>query len=353
MILASLSGQSSNGSFSYMPLSDGIVDITMFINMVLFSLNFFICLRLIKDEWPPSKLNPEERALFRFFHARCGLTPLQFQTILDNGEFFELPPDTEVPRCGSTLYLVLEGKVACQARQGSNPVDHAPTFYKRSGQFFDIKLFNLFSLPVGFDNDEFKAKTLTATKFFRWNVYGLIAMRDSQSPSLRDYWEYIVLHTITGIAIQSYLHQDDTLYDSLLIPEHESWLEGAPSRDFWKIEKPVGDWAHLKRQFGVIRSSMFHIIPPKGVRQRPGMPGGTNPKQAYFELVCKTLHAQAEGKQKTPFHFLSQREGDHNREGGTGTIQEGVEEPPKGLFQFLHRAKHTNDSIEKAEESQV
>lgn len=336
LILASLSGHSSDGSFSNIPLSDGIYDIPMFVNMLLFSLNFYICMRLIRDERPfySKSLNEEEIALFRFFQSRCGLTALQFKEILSNGQFLELPPNTAVPNCASSLYLVLEGKVSCKAKFQGNVFGES--FVKRSGEFFDIKLFNLFSLPVGFDNVEFNAKTMTPTKFFCWDVYGMIAMRESKSPSLKEYWEYMVLRALTGAAIRHHLKGRHTLYDSLLIPEHETWLEGAPSRDFWKREKDTGNWQHCQRQWNMIRSSLMNIIPPRGVRQRPGIPEGRNPKQAYMELVCKVAAAEPKKDDAdTNFRFLKNLRdirdipaGDDDSD-ASDIEQQG---PPLGLF---------------------
>ena len=293
LVLASLTGHATDGSFTDMPLADGIVDLTMLVNIVLFGLNCFICARLIGDECPRQTLSEQEQALFRFFQSRCGLTQLQFQSILDHGHFLELPAHTAVPDCqsGCTLYLVLQGKVSCHAKFNNNLF--GKTFVKRSGQFFDIKLFNLFTIPVGFDAKEFHAKTVTRTKFFCWELEGLIAMRDLQSPNLKPYWEYIVLRSLAGIAVQHHLNAQDTLYDSLLVPEHKSWLDGAPSRDFWKQEKPVGNWKHVKRQLGIIRNSLWHIIPPHGVRHQPGIVTA-NPKQAYMELVCKAAATDRE-----------------------------------------------------------
>ena len=226
------------------------------------------------------------------------MTPLQFHCILKNGSFLELPPHTEVPNCRSTLYLVLKGKVSCIAKYKGNVF--GKSFIRRSGEFFDIKLFNLFTIPVGFDNSEFHAKTVTATKLFCWNMDGIVTMRELTSPSLKEYWEYMVLRSLAGVAVRNHLNAHDTLYDSLLIPEHKDWLEGAPSRDFWKAEKPVGNWKHVKRQCRMIRESLLHVVPPHGVRQRPGV-ADPNPQQAFMELVGRTTDQQS--KDGAQFRF--------------------------------------------------
>lgn len=338
LVLASMSGYSADGSFTTIPLlTEGILDVTMFVNAILFALNAFICIRLIKDERPCNiqSLTEEEMALYRFFHSRCGVTLLQFQEIRKHGQFLELPAHTNVPECKRVLYLVLEGKVVCEAKFPGNTC--GKTFLKRSGQFFDIKLFNLFTIPVGFDATEFQAKTETTTKLFGWNINGLIAMREATSPSLKQFWEYMVLRAMTAVAVESYLKSTDTLYDSLLIPEHHGWLEGAPSRDFWKRDEPVGNWDHVKQQLNILRGSLWHVIPPRGVRHQPGIVQPHNPKQAYIELVLKAAAADQEA-----FRFIQQE--DDDKAMATKDEKEEAErkaEEPVG-FRFL-RTNSTRD----------
>ena len=299
-----------------------VIDVPLLINMVLCALNLFICIRFVLDERPRKRYNPTDRALFRYFQSRCGVTPLQFQHIVKHGSFVEYPPHHEIPACRTTLYLVLEGKVECRARY--NKEIFGKTFMKRSGEFFDIKLFNFF-LPVGFDNTDFRAKTMIRTKLFAWSMEGLKSMRDLRSPLLRPYWEYIVLRSLSAVAIRSHLKAHETLYDSLSVPERPEWLEGAPSRDFAKHEKPVGNWQHFVRQLSMIRSSMLHIIPPHGIRHRPSITEH-NPKQAYFELLCQSQGAdEANG-----FRFLQANE-------------DKKEERQLDIFGFIQAKKHKDE----------
>jgi hypothetical protein len=137
LVLAGLSGYDKNGSFQNIPLSEGIVDITLIINMVLFCLNSYIFGRLIWDEVRQgTKMeNQDELALFRFFHSRSGITALEFKHILKHGQFVELEAGEKVPKCHRTLYLVIEGKVVCNCL--FNGVQRTHNFIKRSGEFFD------------------------------------------------------------------------------------------------------------------------------------------------------------------------------------------------------------------------
>ncbi|KAL3904061.1 MAG: hypothetical protein SGILL_010212 [Bacillariaceae sp.] len=256
------------------------------------------------------------------------MTPLQFKHVLKNGEFVEFPANTKIPKTGSTLYLILEGTVECKARFDGDVFGHS--FVKRSGEFFDVKLFNLFSLPVGFDNIEFFAKTITPTKCFCWNYRGLIAMRDAKSPELDQYWQYIVLMSLKSSAVIHHLKKTDTLYDSLMIPEHKSWLDGAPSRDFWKPGIKYGNWQHWKQQFEVMKKA-FSVIPPRGVRQHPCIPEGKNPKQAYIELLCRTAEQEALGEESERISFIESKR--KSAFAKTTAIREN-DGPPESFFEI-------------------
>jgi hypothetical protein len=278
----------------------------------LFIINFVVVTRFICDEITWRKLNEQERALYQFFHCRCGVNRLQFDEILKQGQFLELDSDQEVPHVESTLYLVLEGVVECQTRFGG-PEDGYDTFLKRSGQFFDIRLFNLFTLPVGFDANEFRAKTMTKTKFFGWTVKGLIAMRESYSPALLQFWEYMVLRTLADAAVRHHLRDTDAVYDAWLVPEDPDWLEGAQSRDFQRPAPPDHGWPVACRQFSKIFGSFVQVFPPKGIRhETPCMVLRRNPVQDCIEVMAKAKQEVVDkisdaASSNKDYQFLSQR----------------------------------------------
>jgi hypothetical protein len=276
LVLMVLSGYNPNGSFSYIPLSEGIVDITMLINMVLCCLNAFICVRLVRDELPVTFQDEEEKRLFYFFQARCGVTRVEFQEMFKNGCFIKLNEGDAVPRCRDNLYLVLEGKVHCQCKFG-----HVPTepFIKRSGEFFDIRLFNLFTFPIGFDNTHFEAHTLMPTKLFQWDLEGLKRMRENHM--ITPFWEFTVLRSLSASGVKRHLQKTDTLYDALCIPEDDEWLEGAPSRDFLPRLQARNT---LRRQLQMMAGSL-QVFPPHGVRHRPRI---LEPNPIPFEEISRS-----------------------------------------------------------------
>jgi hypothetical protein len=290
LVLAEMSGYSLDGSISMETLAflNGKIVLTFIINICLFFINLVIVCRFISDEIPKQKLNEEEQALYQFFSCRCGVTRLQFDEILKQGQFIELEADLEVPYVESTLYLVIQGVVQCQTSLNDKIEEGHDAFLKRSGQFFDIKLFNLFTLPVGFDANEFRAKTITKTKLFGWTVKGLINMRESHSPALLPFWEYMVLRTLSDAAVRYHLRAVDTVYDAWLVPEDPEWLKGAQSRDFKRLTQPEKGWAVASRQFCIMFHSLLQVFPPKGLRNgTPCMNLKRNPVQDGIEIMAK------------------------------------------------------------------
>ena len=81
-------------------------------------------------------IDPEERALFNFFRARCGLTPVEFKAIYQAGGWLLVDEGCELPHCRRRLYLVVEGKVSCTSNFNGKWTQE---FLKRSGQFFDLR----------------------------------------------------------------------------------------------------------------------------------------------------------------------------------------------------------------------
>jgi hypothetical protein len=290
LVLAGLSGHDSKGSFSNMPLSEGIIDLTTIFNFILFVLNACISYRLIMDEVPikNDRTGEEEQALFSYFQSRCNMTPLHFRELYKRGKIIELEANQKVPNCHRTLYLLIEGRVKCNSIINGNRCED---FVKRSGEFFDIRMYNIFTLPIGFDNEDFQATAMMKSKLFGWDICSLVEMRDLKSPSLLKFWEFTIIRSLSTVAIRHHLKKNDTLYDSMLIPEDESWLWGARSRDFEPRVHPKPIWQRIKAQFVMFANSM-QILPPRGIRHRPGIID-INPKQVELEMECKGVRSKS------------------------------------------------------------
>lgn len=278
MVLAAWSGYSSDGSFSSetVPFADGSIDLALIFYTILCIWNAGACFCLLDDLRPRKKLPLLDQTLYNFFRRRCGVTRVEFDEIRRQGHFLELGADEQVPNTDSTLYLVLEGLVECETK-GRHPRRVATMFPKRSGQFFDLKHLNIFSLPVGFDSLHFKATTATKTKLFAWPMNSLIAMRDSQSPCLRPFWEFMVLRSLARDSIRHHLQEADET-GSWPLPESPEWWDGGPSYDF---EEPgtIDKYA---------RPSKFHLLPPQGIRNpAPCIHLQRQGQQNCIEIVAK------------------------------------------------------------------
>jgi hypothetical protein len=113
LVLASVSGNSPDGSFDNAPLKDGVIDINMLMQLGLLALHFIVSTRLLLDDHTPKTLpdDNDAEALYNYFRARCGLTQLEFWAIYKQGGWLELERGEEVPHCGHRLYLVVDGMV--------------------------------------------------------------------------------------------------------------------------------------------------------------------------------------------------------------------------------------------------
>lgn len=280
LTLAAWSGHSPDGSFSSdtMPFVDGSIDLSLILYTILYAWNLVAWVSLLDDIRPRRKLlSPNDQALYYFFQRRCGLTRVEFDEIRSYGEYLEIGSNKEVPNTDSTLYLILEGLVECETIERHNPRTVAAMFPKRSGQFFDLKLFNIFSLPVGFDSLRFRATTSTKTKLFGWNVKALAAMRDSKSPALKPFWDFMILRSLARDSVRHHLQATDSSDNVWPLPENPEWYDGLPSCDF---QKPAG-------RSSCVRPSWFHILPPRGIRSRsPSMILEQQRQQQCIEIVA-------------------------------------------------------------------
>jgi hypothetical protein len=142
-------------------------------------------------------------------------------------------------------------------------------FRKRSGEFFDLRLFNLFTLPIGFDNSRFAATSDTRARLFYWEADNLRKMANDASPQLIQFWEFVVVRTLSSEAVKHHLSKSETLYDSLFQPEDPEWLDGGRSHDF-SFQAPAERRPRVERVLRWVWGAL-QVAPPRGVRHQPGL----------------------------------------------------------------------------------
>jgi len=145
LVLNSLHLYASHGSYLTFPMTANtkFIDIPLLINYDAMCFEFIHLYSSCPWRTSSETLRSHRKGIVSILSITLwGLTPLQFQHILKHGGFVEYPPHHEIPACQTTLYLVLEGKVECRAKYNKQIFGRA--FIKRSGEFFDIKLFNFF-----------------------------------------------------------------------------------------------------------------------------------------------------------------------------------------------------------------
>jgi hypothetical protein len=164
----------------------------------------------------------------------------------------------------------VDGVVTCGARyNGAWTRDIS----KRSGEFFDYRLFNVFRVPVGFANESFEAQTVTPVLLFSWDIVDLTAMSHCSSPNLGAYWSLIVLQSMSHAAQRHHngWRAADTrdVFDQ---PEGSEWVDGARSRNFVAPPPPPPPKLSLRQWFrhrvARLRANIA-VLPRHGMRHRP------------------------------------------------------------------------------------
>ena len=280
LVVSAFSGNVPSGSFADTPISRGEIDITAIINSIILLAHAANVTMLIADDCSRRPREPEDRSLLNFFTNRCGLTTAEFKDFRKHGRWLSVKAGQPIPGCDRHLYLVVEGVADCNVDMGS----HEVRLTKRSGQFFDLKLFNAFCLPLAaFDSRSFQAVAVTDCKLFAWEVSGLKAM--AKSPVLVRFWEFTGLRALASETSVRHLPEQQPLHDCRFMLEDVSWMEGALSRDFTDMgAEPRGFCARVA---GVARWMVrsLSVLPPRGIRHQPRL---TAPN-----LVSKTLAAPA------------------------------------------------------------
>ena len=285
LVVAALSGRVPSGSFADPPILRGEIDVTAIINSIIFLAHAANVTLLIADDCSSRPRDPEDRPLLNFFSNRCGLTAAEFKDFRKHGRWVSVREGQPIPECDRHLYLVVEGVVDCKiVDMGS----HKYSITKRSGQFFDFKLFNIFCLPLDpFDNLSFQAVAVTDCKLFAWDVPGLKEM--AKSPVLVRFWEFTGLRALASETSVRHLSEEQPLHDCRCVLEDVSWMEGALSRDF--ADMGVEPRGFCARVAGVLRwvARSVAVLPPRGIRHRPRLTAPNRVSEALVTSACPPL----------------------------------------------------------------
>jgi hypothetical protein len=191
---------------------------------VAFVLHLWALVHLLLDQRSGAKFDDENsESLYQFFRRRSGIGRRDFQFILTKGKWTRIKELGVRLDTSHELYLVVEGTVDCQIEDWHRRVDETEqaaspglgrerrgVFKVRlmSGEMFDLRLANVFDVPVGFLNSSFEARTGSKeTLVFSWSVDALLEMKRSATPLVLQGWRNLIAFCVADVAHRPYISE--------------------------------------------------------------------------------------------------------------------------------------------------
>eukprot|EP00055_Hartaetosiga_balthica_P003989 m.9720 g.9720 ORF g.9720 m.9720 type:complete len:351 (+) comp3529_c0_seq1:152-1204(+) len=220
--------------------------------------------RCLQDEMKIT-FDEDTEKVWRFFYRRSGMGRLELRRVIKNASWVTVKKGETIIDGNRNLqyfFLIVEGVIEFSSKyQGITSTPRQ----LRSGDFFDMKLGNLFGVNLGFNHDVFHACASTDCTLLMWSFDDMNAMATQEAPAISSYWRSMILFSVSHELNR--LHEGMTLVgaeDTQNIAEDPSWMQGGISRDF---TRPIQAEEQLKAP-GILpflwRS--FGPFPPKGLR---------------------------------------------------------------------------------------
>lgn len=188
---------------------------------IAFILHSWAFLVLLVDEREGKRFDDDDtESLYRFFLNRSGISRRDFHPIFTKGKW------TRISRVGSNidtdkeLFVLVEGSVDVEiegwhrrqdleispdgpvAKSSTSTSDSEP--YKirlYSGELFDLRLANVFRVPVGFFNKSFGARTASENVLlFSWPIEALEEFSTKSPPVIIQAWRNMIAFAVADIA---------------------------------------------------------------------------------------------------------------------------------------------------------
>jgi hypothetical protein len=225
--------------------------------------------RLLYDERPIKFKDEDEKQMRAFFARRGGMGKMEVKEVLKKGRFRRVKKgETILDKLQSVdhLGLLIEGKAHLVSKSKDGFVKTAPVY---SGMTFDIGLFNVFGVYIGFEKSGtmFEVVADSDCLVFEWTLYALDDLASRCGPSVSNYFRNFVLFQVaaewefrTNAEIRGL-----TAHTSRGEREPMGFLDGNRSIDF---TEPLQDWEVRKPSFKGILLWLWRSL-------EPFMPPGT------------------------------------------------------------------------------
>lgn len=225
--------------------------------------------RLLYDERPIKFRTKDEKQVRAFFARRGGMGGLEVKEVLQRGHFRivnkgELILDKI--RSIDHLCLLIEGKADIISKSKDGFVKNAVCY---SGMTFDIGLFNIFGVYIGFEKSGAVFEVIASTDclLLEWDVYTLDNLATKCGPSVSNYFRNFILFQVAAEWEFRTSAEPRGLPPRTSRGEREAteYLDGIRSKDF---TEPLHDWEVRKITIKGILLWLWHSL-------EPFMPPGT------------------------------------------------------------------------------
>jgi len=214
---------------NYQAIPNVAID-TLVWSIPAFVLHLWAFVVLVLDEQSMKRFDEVDcESLFQFFKRRSGIGRRDFLEILNKGKW------THIPRAGTVIptdldfHLIVEGYVNCEI-EGWRRRDDDYLQYKSepfkvklgSGEVFDLRLANVFDVPIGFFNTSFEATTVSNdVLLFSWSIDALNQFTRAP-PVVTQAWRNLIAFSVADIAHRPWL----------TAVEHHDHMRGQRHTDF-------------------------------------------------------------------------------------------------------------------------
>eukprot|EP01104_Vermistella_antarctica_P005411 TRINITY_DN15941_c0_g1_i1.p1 TRINITY_DN15941_c0_g1~~TRINITY_DN15941_c0_g1_i1.p1 ORF type:complete len:405 (+),score=65.78 TRINITY_DN15941_c0_g1_i1:121-1335(+) len=249
--------------------------------------------RHIHDELPVPKFKYEDdESIWRFFNRRCGMARLEYKKVLNAGSYHRFRAGECILSSDASLgqaFLVIEGMITGKRDDSGN--DDKSNFRLLSGHVFDLYVFNIFGVRLGFEASHAAAYAKTDCYVFMWDLESLDAMANRSTLPIGVSMRNFVLYQIAS-EYNMRVVGEELARDSNGDPEDNGWLTGERSRDFcpFSAEETKPNFFLLRFIRWVWRS--FGIFPPEGLQHLHPLPPSAARRADRMHIL-----AQASGKQ--------------------------------------------------------
>jgi hypothetical protein len=257
LIVASLLGWPLWPNLIANPFQEIALD-TFLWSLFAFILHFWAFFMLLVDERRMKRFSDaNSESLYQFFLKRTGISRKDFLPIIKSGKWtrclgkqMSIPTDVD-------FHLLVEGFVDVEIegwkrRDEENDIEQARPVSKirlYSGEVFDLRLANVFDVPIGFFNTSFAAQSSSdEVLLFSWDLSALnsFASSNKSSPVITQAWRNLIAFSVADIAHRPWQteaerlrHMKGNRHVDFSIPSEETEPKQTWKQFFWWIIKSM------------------------------------------------------------------------------------------------------------------